>query len=153
MSRRVREGGVAHALLVPTSWMFVDAVPVARDQQGPQVGSLFVEDPELEHDSAVIVCGSAPSGYGDGPRQVLERLAEREGQAVYRWGQDDAAGARAMASDDLRVAALRVMPHRDRWVFVWGMGPNRRLVQFGEAFKEAVGSYETTRGWALDQGR
>ncbi len=143
-------GAPRHAFAAPRGWRPLLEIPVDPGAGAPAIGSVVVEDPALGPPSGALECGAVPGDYADGPRAVLERLAARDGYAVYRWNDEDDAigGARAMASTDTHLAALRVLPHADGWAFFSGIVPKDRLAEIGGALKVGLSTFQLYPEWA-----
>jgi len=145
-------GGVRHAYLVPRDWNVLTEVPVDPDPTAPRLDSVVLEDPTRGDGSAVFVSGWVGQDFAAGPREVATALAERDGYGIYRWNDEDdeAGGARAMASDKHTLCAIRVLPHGDRWAFFSAVGPKDRLGDFGGAVQNALVSWRLFPEWAED---
>jgi len=146
------DGGLHHALGAPRGWRPLLDIPIDPDPDAPALASVIVEDGEPGPDRGVLVCGSAPAGWAADARAVAEKLAARDGFAVYRWNDEDdeIGGARAMARTDTHVAAIRVLADGDGWAFFSGVVPKDRLAAIGGALQVGLSTFQLYPGWARD---
>lgn len=146
----VPEGWLHHAVTVPRAWSPIAPLPIDPDAGAPMLASLVLEDPALGERGAGIVCAGLSRAVAPTAREVVERLAAREGMVVGRWNDEDAeiGGIRAMLLDDRRLAAVRVLPLAEDsatglagWVYVCVAGPQDRADEYGGALHHALMSF------------